>query len=115
MNKEIVDWAEYSRELIQELLADGTDEEAYHTIEHHFASDNFDALEQFAVAAFKQGFDVSEPEEAELETGEKIFAFDIVTEHLLESEKIIAEVNQLLALAGQYHVDYDGWGTYFEE
>jgi len=112
---ELQDWLSYTEELITELLTDGSNPDAYHVIEHHFASTNFDLLEKTAIAAFKLGLDVAEPEEAELENGETIFAFDIVTEQLLDIKIISDEVQKMSDLAQQCKVDYDGWGTYFEE
>ncbi|MFD2165221.1 ribonuclease E inhibitor RraB [Thalassotalea euphylliae] len=109
------EWQEYTEELVNELLEDGSNEEAYHTIEHHFSSANFDVLEKAAIAAFKMGLEVEEPEEAELETGEKVFAFDVITEQFLDAELILEETEKMVALAQQCKVDYDGWGTYFEE
>ena len=44
-----------------------------------------------------------------------IFAFDIVTEQMLNAELLRAETQKMFELAQQCKVDYDGWGTYFEE
>lgn len=115
IDEELQHWMDHSKALITELLEDGTNDEVYHTIEHHFASSDFDLLEKAAVAAFKLGLDVEEPEEAELETGEKVFAFDIVTEQMLDVDLIQKETKTMFQLAKQCKVDYDGWGTYFEE
>lgn len=109
------DWQQYTKALITELLEDGTNPDTYHTIEHHFASENFEALEKLAIAAFKQGLEVAEPEEAQLEDGTPIFAFDIITEQLLDVDIILEEVRKMSYLAKDYQVEYDGWGTYFEE
>jgi len=114
-NDELKHWTEYTESLVNELLEDGSNEEAYHTIEHHFSSADFNLLENAAIAAFKMGLDVEEPEEAELETGEKVFAFDIITEQYLDSELILEETQKMVELAHQCKVDYDGWGTYFED
>jgi len=108
-------WVEHSENLISDLIADGSNEEVYHTIEHHFSSSDFDVLEKAAVTAFKMGFEIEEPEEAELESGEKVFAFDIVTEQPLELDIILDETKAMYELAKQCNIDYDGWGTYFEE
>lgn len=108
-------WVEHTEELVNALLEDGSNEEVHHTIEHHFSSADFELLEKAAVTAFKMGFEIEEPEEAELETGEKVFAFDIITEQPLEFEVIIDETKKMFELASQCKVDYDGWGTYFEE
>lgn len=114
-NEELQHWLAHTEQLIQELLEDGTNDEVYHTIEHHFASSNFDMLEKAAIAAFKLGLDVEEPEEAELENGAKVFAFDIVTEQMLDVDLLKQETEKMYELAQQCQVDYDGWGTYFEE
>lgn len=115
MEEELQQWMAHTDMLISELLEDGTNEEVYHTIEHHFASSDFDLLEKAAIAAFKLGLEIEEPEEAELENGDKVFAFDIATEQMLDAELIKAETKTMFELAKKCKVDYDGWGTYFEE
>jgi len=115
IDEELQHWLGHTEMLISELLADGTNEEVYHTIEHHFASSDFELLEKTAIAAFKLGLEIEEPEEAELENGDKVFAFDIVTEQMLDMELIKTETKTMFELAKNCKVDYDGWGTYFEE
>lgn len=114
-NDELQHWYEHTKILVTELLEDGTNDEVYHTIEHHFASEDFDLLEKAAITAFKLGLEIEEPEEAELENGDKVFAFDIVTEQMLNVESLQAETKKMFELAQKCKVDYDGWGTYFEE
>jgi hypothetical protein len=109
------DWLAHTKALVEELLEDGSNPEVEHIIEHHFASPHFDVLEQAAITAFKLGYEVDEPEEAELETGEKVFAFDIVTEQYLDLDVLLAETKTMFELAQRCKVDYDGCGTYFEE
>jgi regulator of RNase E activity RraB len=108
-------WLDHTAQLISELVEDGTNEEVHHTIEHHFASPDFNILEQAAITAFKMGFEIEEPEEAELENGDKVFAFDIVTEQALDFDILSDETTKMFELAQLTKVDYDGWGTYFEE
>ncbi len=115
IDEELQHWFEHTDVLVDELLKDGTNEEVYHTIEHHFASENFELLEKAAIVAFKLGLEIEEPEEAELENGDKVFAFDIVTEQMLNTELLRAETKDMFELAQKCKVDYDGWGTYFEE
>ncbi|RHW77543.1 ribonuclease E inhibitor RraB [Colwellia sp. RSH04] len=115
MTEELQQWMSHCDNLITELLEDGTNDEVYHTIEHHFASANFELLEKAAITAFKLGLDVEEPEEAELENGARVFAFDIITEQMLDIDLIKAETKKMFELAKECNVDYDGWGTYFEE
>lgn len=106
---------QHTESLVEALLTDGSNEEAHHTIEHHFSSVSFEQLEKAAIAAFKLGYEVEEPEEAELENGDKVFAFDIITEQLLEIDLLKNETKLMFELAKRNEVDYDGWGTYFEE
>ncbi len=40
---------------------------------------------------------------------------DVISELPLEAELIDAQVEQLVMLAKEHDVDYDGWGTYFED
>ena len=108
-------WLEHTDALVNELLEDGSNPDKLHTIEHHFASESFEALEQAAIFAFKAGFEVEEPEEAVLEDGTPVFAFDIITEQPLDVEILSQETKDMFELAAQCNVDYDGWGTYFEE
>jgi len=112
---ELQQWLTHTENLIADLIADESNEEVDHTIEHHFSSANFELLEAAAVTAFKKGYDVEEPEEAETDSGEKVFSFDIITEQPLELDIISDETKIMYQLAKQCEVDYDGWGTYFEE
>ncbi len=111
----MTDWQEFTEEVIDALLEDGSNAEAMHTIEHHFFSNDFDVLEKAALVAFKQGFEVSDAEEFETEDGERVLSFDIVIESPLEEESILEDIEKLVAFAAQNHIEYDGWGTYFEE
>ena len=115
IDEQLQEWFDHTTMLVTELLEDGTNDEVYHTIEHHFASSDFDLLEKSAIAAFKLGLEIEDPEEAELENGDKVFAFDIVTEQMLDIDVIKKETQTMFELAKKCGVDYDGWGTYFEE
>lgn len=106
---------EETRQIIEELLEDGSDPDALYTIEHHLSCDSFDALEKAAVEAFKLGYEVTEPEELELEDGTTVMCCDILSEGALNAELIDQQVEQLVNLVGKFNVDYDGWGTYFED
>ncbi|AHF74014.1 RNase E inhibitor protein [Candidatus Sodalis pierantonius str. SOPE] len=106
---------EETRLIIDELLEDGSDPEALYTIEHHLSADNFDTLEKVAVEAFKLGYEVTDAEELEVEGGETLMCCDAVSEVALQAELIDAQVEQLFTLAQRLGVNYDGWGTYFED
>ena len=51
-------WREITEDIVTSLLEDGSDPEVLHEVEHHFVSENFEKLEQAALAAFKLGYDV---------------------------------------------------------
>ncbi len=113
--QELQEWFAHTDTLVNELLDDGSNQEKEHVIEHHFASSNFDVLEAAAIAAFKKGYEVDEPEEAELENGARIFCFDVVTEQYLDVDELLEETQEMFLFAQSCNIDYDGWGTYFEE
>ncbi|WP_394192696.1 ribonuclease E inhibitor RraB [Pseudoalteromonas atlantica] len=108
-------WREISEDIVSSLLEDGSDPEILYEVEHHFVCEDFVKLEQAALAAFKLGYDVEEPAELELEDGEKIWGFDIVVEAELDVDVIMEDVDKLAQLAIDTGVEYDGWGTYFQE
>ncbi|MGC7590901.1 ribonuclease E inhibitor RraB [Bisgaard Taxon 46] len=104
-----------TRDIIADLLADGSDPNALYIIEHHIVHNDFDKLEKIAVEAFKAGYEVSEAEEFEDEKGKVIFCFDIISEVELKAEIIDAQQKEVLPLVEKFGGIYDGWGTYFED
>lgn len=104
-----------TRLIIDELLEDGSDPEALYTIKHHLSTDDFNTLEKVAVEAFKLGYEVTDAEELEVEVGEKLMCCDAVSEITLHAELIDSQVEQLFTLTQRLGVNYDGWGTYFED
>lgn len=106
---------EETRLIIEELLEDGSDPEALYIIEHHFSAENFDQLEKAALEAFKLGYEVTDAEELETEDRVVLMCCDVISESRLEAELIDIQVEQLMDLAEKMGVNYDGWGTYFED
>ncbi|KAE9542108.1 ribonuclease E inhibitor RraB [Ursidibacter maritimus] len=102
-------------EIIEDLLADGSDPEALYIIEHHVAHHDFDKLEKLVVDAYKLGYEISEAEELEEENGKVIFVCDIVSEIELNADLITAQQKELLPLIEKAGAEYEGWGTYFED
>lgn len=109
------EWYDFNQETIEALIEDGSDKSKAHTIEHHFASGDFDVLEKAAVDAFKAGFEVGDAEELMLDDGGTIFCFDAVVERMLDIEALNQDTDKLLTIADKHDVHYDGWGTYFIE
>ncbi|MEY8713545.1 RNase E inhibitor protein [Mangrovibacter phragmitis] len=115
-NPELLDeQREETRLVIEELLEDGSDPDALYTIEHHLSADDFESLEKVAVEAFKLGYEVTDPEELELDGGEIVICCDAISECALNAELIDTQVEQLMDLAEKFEVEYDGWGTYYED
>ncbi|MEN3753423.1 ribonuclease E inhibitor RraB [Mangrovibacter yixingensis] len=115
-NPELLDeQREETRLVIEELLEDGSDPDALYTIEHHLSADDFESLEKVAVEAFKLGYEVTDPEELELDGGEVVICCDAISECALNAEIIDTQVEQLMDLAEKFEVEYDGWGTYYED
>ncbi|WP_192459010.1 ribonuclease E inhibitor RraB [Musicola keenii] len=115
-NRELLEeQREETRLIIEELLEDGSDPDALYTIEHHFSAEKFEDLEKVAVDAFKLGYEVTDAEELDTEEGITLMCCDAICEVSLNAELIDQQVEQLLALAERHQVNYDGWGTYFED
>ncbi|ATA20377.1 hypothetical protein EDC48_10957 [Gibbsiella quercinecans] len=106
---------EETRLIIEELLDDGSDPDALYTIEHHLSAEKFEVLEQAAVEAFKLGYEVTDAEELEGEDGVLLMCCDVISELGLNADAIDQQVEQLVQLAEKIGVNYDGWGTYFED
>ncbi|SPZ45494.1 Regulator of ribonuclease activity B [Plesiomonas shigelloides] len=106
---------EETRLIIDELLEDGSDPDALYTIEHHLSAERFEELEKAAVEAFKLSYEVTDAEELEVEDGSLLVCCDVVSEIPLKAELIDAQVEQLVKLAEKFGINYDGWGTYFED
>ncbi|OCQ50595.1 Regulator of ribonuclease activity B [Photorhabdus australis subsp. thailandensis] len=113
--KDLEEQREETRLIIEELLEDGSDPDALYVIEHHFSAEDFNLLEQAAVEAFKLGYEVTDAEELEIEDGTILMCCDVISECGLNAELIDTQVEQLMNLAEKIGVNYDGWGTYFED
>jgi regulator of ribonuclease activity B len=108
-------WREISEDIVTSLLEDGSNPEVLYEVEHHFVCEDFKQLEDAAVAVFKLGFDVEDPAQLELDDGGTIWGFDVVIEAELNVDAIMEDVEKLTVIANEYKVEYDGWGTYFQE
>ncbi|MBS9422892.1 ribonuclease E inhibitor RraB [Photorhabdus noenieputensis] len=113
--RDLEEQREETRLIIEELLEDGSDPDALYAIEHHFSAEDFGLLEKAAVEAFKLGYEVTDAEELEVEDGTILMCCDVISECGLNAELIDAQVEQLVNLAEKIGINYDGWGTYFED
>ncbi|MFT6985555.1 MAG: regulator of RNase E activity RraB [Psychromonas sp.] len=115
LNELLAEFREETEEIVEALLEDGSNPDAVYMVEHHLSCSDFDLLEKAAIACFKKGYEVTDPEELELEDGSLILSFDVVVEMNLDEEAIMEDVEKLLILSQSFDIDYDGWGTYPEE
>jgi regulator of RNase E activity RraB len=107
--------ADETQDIVEAILEDGSNPDAIYMIEHHISCTDFDLLEKVAIACFKKGYEVTDPEELELEDGSIILAFDVVIEMNLDEQAIFEDVEKLFVLTQSFGIDYDGWGTYPEQ
>lgn len=101
--------------IIEELLEDGSDPNALYEIEHHFSAKDFKLLEKAAIVAFKLGYEVHDSEELEIEDGTILMCCDVYRDSALDAELIDKQVVQLMMLTEKIGINYDGWGTFFED
>jgi hypothetical protein len=111
----LAEFQQETEEIVEAVLEDGSNPDAVYMIEHHLSCSDFDTLEKAAIACFKKGYEVTDPEELELEDGAILLSFDVVVEMNLDEEAIMEDVEKLLILAQSFNIEYDGWGTYPEE
>tara|TARA_B100001094_G_scaffold332380_1_gene404191 strand:- start:6828 stop:7208 length:381 start_codon:yes stop_codon:yes gene_type:complete len=102
-----------NQEIVAALIEDGSDPDALYIVEHHFSCHDFDLLEQAAVALFKQGYEVEDAEELQLDDGAKVFCCDVIIEQELDVARLDEDCEKLMRLAESLSIHYDGWGTYF--
>ena len=112
-NDDLHAWYQFNQDTIKALIEDGTDVNENHTIEHHFACNNFDRLEKAAVELFKLEYEVADAEEITLDDGGLLFCFDAVVERQLNLDTFNKDTELLIKIANKHNVHYDGWGTYF--
>ncbi len=112
---ESTDWQEFSNDIIEQLIDDGSNTEAMYGIEHHFVAPDSATADAALQNAFLKGWDVTELEQVETEEGLVVFCFDVDTECPLDEEIIYEEVEAMVEFAAANQLEYDGWGTHFEE
>ena len=71
----LAEFQEETEEIVEAILEDGSNPDAIYMIEHHLSCTDFDTLEKAAVACFKKGYEVTDPEELELEDDSIILSF----------------------------------------
>lgn len=106
---------EETRLIIEELLEDGSDPDALYTIEHHFSADDFDALEKNGRGSLQAGLRSDRAGRAGSGRGRH--------RHLLRHPERRRAEGGADRRAGRtadepaekFEVEYDGWGTYFED
>lgn len=102
--------------IIEELLEDGSDPNALYEIEHHFSAKDFNLLEKAVIVAAELGYEVQhDAKELEIEDGTVLMCCDVYRDSALNAELIGKQVVQLMMLTEKVGINYDGWGTFFED
>ena len=115
MGNESTDWQEFTSDIVEQLLEDGSNEEAMYGIEHHFVAISAEDADVAMQKGFLNGWDISELEQMEEEDGQIVFCFDVETQCPLDEEIIDEEVVIMVEFAKNNKLEYEGWGTHFEE
>lgn len=102
-----------NKEIIASLIDDGSDPDAIYVMEHHISYHDKSQIDAVSQVYFKAGYEVQEIEELMLDDGARVYGFDIVIEQPLELDRINEDCRQLMLIAIEHDVQYDGWGTYF--
>lgn len=102
-----------NKDIITSLIEDGSDPDAIYVMEHHLSCHDKLRIEAVCQAYFKAGYEVQEMEELMLDDGAKVYGFDVVIEQILQVDRINEDCKQLMQIAMEHDVQYDGWGTYF--
>lgn len=105
----------FTRETLQELKAAGAEMDELHLIEHHLFSYDFDKLEKAVVELVKQGYEVDDADEVELDDGVIGFCCDVLAESPLIQDALNEQTDTIFALVEKFALEYDGWGTYLPE
>ena len=109
------DWQDFTNDIVEQLIEDGSNTEAMYEIEHHFVATTPEQADEALQQAFLKGWNVSELEQLETEDGEMVYCFDVDTECPLGEVIINEEVTEMLSFSESNNLEYDGWGTHFEE
>jgi regulator of RNase E activity RraB len=99
------------RSVLAALQRNGADLSKAHNIEHFFIARTRKALVPLASQLTSRGFSPQPPSEGKDQRGSVIWTL-LATKPTLPSEaNILADTLQLVALARQFGVVYDGWGA----
>lgn len=105
----------FTRETLQELKAAGALMDELHLVEHHLFSYDFDKLEKAVVELAKQGYEVEDADEVEMDDGSIGFCCDVLAESPLIQDALNEQTDAIFALVEKFELEYDGWGTYLPE
>jgi regulator of RNase E activity RraB len=95
----------------KQLESHGDDEDATHTLEHHFLAEERSTLEALAQVARMLGFGVSEICEGTDKSGKRYHYFDLLSESGTRLNDVARGSILMFSLGEAYGAEYDGWGT----
>lgn len=115
MSQSLNELLEQSEQTINALISDGAEPDALYEIEHHLAATDFTKLEKAAVELVKVGYHVDDADEFDDEQGKRWFAFVAATDAELDTQVLTRQVSEIVAVADECGVEYDGWGTMLDD
>ena len=95
----------------KQLQASHDNEDAVHTLEHHFFAESRTALEKVAKVGRMLGFGASDITEATNEAGQQYYYFDLLSKSGTHLHSIARQSILMFSLGEANGVVYDGWGT----
>jgi regulator of ribonuclease activity B len=95
----------------KQLQSHNDNEDARHTLEHHFFTEDRSALEALATVGRILGFGVSAIIEGTTKSGEPYYYCDLLSESGTQLDDVTRQSILMFSLGEAYGAEYDGWGT----
>ena len=95
----------------KQLQSHNDNEEAAHTLEHHFLAEDRSALEAVAKVGLMLGFAATEITEGTTKSGQRYYYFDLLSESGTHLNEVTRQSILMFSLGEAYGAEYDGWGT----
>jgi regulator of RNase E activity RraB len=99
----------------KQLQSHNDNEDAIHTVEHHFVAEQRSTLESVAKIGRMLGFGASEIAEGTSKSGQRYFYFDLLSESGTRLNDVARQSILMFSLGEAYGAMYDGWGTLIAE
>lgn len=99
-----------NRQVIEELIKQGSNSSKPHPLEHHFYSNSLESLKALLKKGESLGYKAANFGE-DYSEGKKYWYGDLIKDTKLDLNLINKENYIMLSLAAEFEAKYDGWGT----